>query len=123
MTAWSLEVPVHETDLFASSFVADPYPALENIRALGRLSYHAPHRQYGLTGWRDCARVLGSAETYMTDPALFLSLFGDHTMETMEPWPAPRGTQHLGSQLPTRRRAAVEHTCPGGRRCPVAALR
>lgn len=78
------EVPTTEVDFQAPSFAKDPYPCLEQIRELGPVVQHSGSGQYVLTGWRDCARVLGDAETYATDPTMFLSLFGDHTMETME---------------------------------------
>jgi cytochrome P450 len=73
-----------EIDFETHAFVEDPYPVLERVRSRGPVVRHATSGQLLLTGWRDCARVLGDAETYATDPTMFLSLFGDHTMETMD---------------------------------------
>lgn len=65
-------------------FLADPYPEYARLRAAGPVVFHDPTAEYLVTGWRDCARVLGNPETYMTAPEPFVRLFGGMTMEAME---------------------------------------
>lgn len=78
------DVPTIDVDFLDAGMPADPFSTFERVRDVGPLVVHEATGQYLLTGWRDCAKVLGDATTFASDTTLFVSLFGDYTMQTME---------------------------------------
>ncbi len=77
-------LPALDADFQHPSFVADPYPVLEEIRALGPMVVHPSTGHYMITGYRDCARVMGRAQLFGSDIEHFIALFGGATMECMD---------------------------------------
>jgi cytochrome P450 len=77
-------VPTLSVDFQDPSFVLDPYPVLERIRALGPIVWHPELGYYMITGYRECARVMGRAALFGSDIEHFISLFGGATMECMD---------------------------------------
>jgi cytochrome P450 len=77
-------VPSLPVDFQDPSFVLDPYPVLEQIRALGPIVWHPGLGYYMITGYRECARVMGRAALFGSDVEHFIALFGGATMECMD---------------------------------------
>lgn len=77
-------VPEMNVDFKAPEFVVDPYPVLEQVRALGPVVRHSESGFYMITGYRDCARVMGLAKFFASDVEHFVALFGGATMECMD---------------------------------------
>jgi cytochrome P450 len=77
-------VPEISIDFKSPEFVVDPYPVLEEVRALGPLVRHKESGYYMATGYRDCARVMGLARLFASDVEHFVALFGGATMECMD---------------------------------------
>jgi cytochrome P450 len=78
------DLPAMSVDFKAPSFVADPYPALEEVRAAGPVVYHPELDFYMVSGYRECARVMGLAKYFASDVEHFIELFGGATMECMD---------------------------------------
>lgn len=79
-----LDLPVLSPDFHDPSFVTDPYPVLEQIRAAGPVVYHGDLGYYMITGYRDVAKVFGNARLFASDNDMFIRLFGGATMEVMD---------------------------------------
>jgi cytochrome P450 len=77
-------LPTLDVDFQHPSFVADPYPALEEVRSLGPMVVHQSLGYYMITGHRDCARVMGRAQQFASDVEHFIALFGGATMECLD---------------------------------------
>jgi cytochrome P450 len=77
-------VPSLYVDFQQPSFVKDPYPALEEIRRAGPIVWHPELGYYMITGYRECARVMGKATLFGSDIEHFIALFGGATMECMD---------------------------------------
>ncbi|MEU0487469.1 hypothetical protein ABZ260_51030, partial [Streptosporangium sp. NPDC006013] len=78
------DVPTVRVDFKDPAFVRDPYPVLEQIRAAGPVVRHGELGYYMVTGYRDCARVMGLARLFASDIEHFVALFGGATMECMD---------------------------------------
>jgi cytochrome P450 len=76
--------PRSDADFTDPAFVLDPYPVYEEIRAIGPVVLHEPTGQYLVTGWRDCARVLGNAASFGSIVSRTVDRFGAETIECME---------------------------------------
>jgi cytochrome P450 len=77
-------VPTQSVDFQDPAFVLGPYPVLEQIRALGPIVWHPGLGYYMITGYRECARVMGRAALFGSDVEHFIALFGGATMECMD---------------------------------------
>ncbi|GAC1574544.1 MAG: monooxygenase YjiB [Candidatus Dormibacteria bacterium] len=77
-------VPTLAVDFQAPGFVKDPYPVLEQIRDVGPIVFHPELGYYMITGYRECARVMGKAAVFGSDVEHFIALFGGATMECMD---------------------------------------
>jgi cytochrome P450 len=77
-------VPTLSVDFQDPAFVLDPYPVLEQIRAVGPIVWHPGLGYYMITGYRECARVMGRAALFGSDIEHFIALFGGATMECMD---------------------------------------
>lgn len=86
MTATSTvtDLPMMNVDFKDPSFVIDPYPVLEEVRAAGPVVYHPELNFYMVSGYRECARVMGLAKSFASDVEHFVELFGGATMECMD---------------------------------------
>jgi cytochrome P450 len=64
----------------------DPYPALEAVRAAGRVVPDEATGDWLLTGYDDCARVLGNVERFTSEvaPGAGPGVFGGPVFETMD---------------------------------------
>lgn len=78
------EIPSLNIDFQTPEFVADPYPTLERIRRLGPVVHHPDLNYYMVTGFRDCALIMGKAAVFASDVEHFVALFGGATMECMD---------------------------------------
>ena len=78
------DLPAMSIDFKAQSFVVDPYPVLEQIRAAGPIVHHPELDFYMVSGYRECARVMGLARLFASDVEHFVELFGGATMECMD---------------------------------------
>jgi cytochrome P450 len=78
-------IPVMSPTLFEPGFNQDPFPLLEQIRALGPVVYNEVLEGYMVTGYRDVARILGDVAHYaQAQSDSFDSFFGGPTMETID---------------------------------------
>jgi cytochrome P450 len=105
MTATHLDLPVSTLDFQDPQFVLDPYPTLHAVRELGPIVYHPGLNQYLVTGYRDCAKILGNAEHFGSDTEFFVGTFGGETMECMD---APRHDRVRGVWAEAFQRHSLE---------------
>ena len=78
-------VPVLSMSFFEPGFNQAPYPALEEIRAAGRVVYNDLLDRFMVTSYGDVSRVLGDGKRFaqgVTDA--FVDFFGGPTMETID---------------------------------------
>ncbi|WP_157988087.1 cytochrome P450 [Jiangella endophytica] len=78
------EVPTIRLDVLDPRFVVDPYPFMEEVRALGPVVRERESGYFLVTGYRDAARVMGLAKSFASDVEHFVALFGGATMECMD---------------------------------------
>jgi len=64
----------------------DPYPALEEVRAAGPVVPDEVTGDWLVTGYDDCARVLGNVERFTSEvaPGTGPGVFGGPVFETMD---------------------------------------
>lgn len=77
-------VPTSTADFSAPSFVEDPYPVYEAIRAQGPVVFHEPTGQHLLTGWDECTGVLGNWRSFGSSVSRTVDRFGAQTIECMD---------------------------------------
>ncbi len=78
-------VPVLSPTFFEPGFNQDPFPLLEEVRALGPVVFNEVLDGYMITGYRDVARILGDVPHYaQAQSDSFDSFFGGPTMETID---------------------------------------
>ncbi|GGM76103.1 cytochrome P450 [Dactylosporangium sucinum] len=100
------DVPTMRLDIKDPQFVVDPYRHLEGVRALGPVVRESESGYYMVTGYRDCARVLGLAKLFASDVEHFVALFGGATMECMD---NPRHDQVKSIWAKDFQRGALAH--------------
>jgi cytochrome P450 len=93
-------IPFHEPE-----FLADPYPVFDAIVDAGPIHYDEHIGQYVVTGYLECARILGDPVTFGSDKVLLEKVMGGETMEAMD---NPRHDQVKGIRAPAFRRRALE---------------
>lgn len=85
MSIMSVEdLPVSDIDFSADAYMNEPHKHLAEMRKQGRMVYHPKTGYYILTTYRDVARVLGKAALFASDSATFSTLFGGHSMLSMD---------------------------------------
>jgi cytochrome P450 len=86
MTAVTTECPVVDQDLADWEFNQNPYPIMEEWRALGPVVYNSRHDRYMVMSYRNCARVLGNIEKFNSQGSveMFKAVFGGITMEALD---------------------------------------
>jgi cytochrome P450 len=86
MTTAVSEVPTFDVTFTEPGFNQDPYPVLEQIRALGPVVYNPAQQKLMVTGYRDSARVLGNVRRFDSSGLVeyFRSSFGGITMEALD---------------------------------------
>jgi cytochrome P450 len=84
-------------------FNADPFPVLEEWRALGPVVYNDWHDRYMVFSYRHCAKVLGDVTKFNSQGNVerFTKVFGGITMESLD---SPRHHQMRGVWAPYFRR-------------------
>ncbi len=78
------DIPTTTVNFQADSFNDDPYSPLVDLRAKGPLVYHETLQQYLVTGYDDCARILGNAVNFGQPTEAFRSLFGGDTISSLD---------------------------------------
>jgi cytochrome P450 len=78
------KIPVTEIDFGTRDFVSDPYVELRPLQDQGPIFWHSPSGRYLVTRHNDVAQVLGDAESFAEDHAIFLKLFGGNNFLTFE---------------------------------------
>lgn len=99
-------VPSFDNDYSAKSFLADPFPMLEEYRSAGPVTFHTGMNWYMLTGYRDIAKVLGDAKRFTTHVEMIEALFGGSVMQTLD---NPRHAEFRSIWNDDFRRAYVEN--------------
>jgi cytochrome P450 len=95
-----IAIPFHEPE-----FLADPYPVFDALVDAGPIHYDEHIGQYVVTGYLECARILGDPITFDSDKLLLEKVMGGVTMEAMD---NPRHDQVKGIWAPAFRRRALE---------------
>jgi len=78
------DIPRLDVDFVSREFVGDPFPVMEEIRALGPVVYNGLNGGYMVTGYRDCAKVFGNARMFHARTDFFVRIFGDMTIEAYD---------------------------------------
>ena len=99
-----IAIPFHEPE-----FLADPYPVFDALVDAGPIHYDEHIGQYVVTGYLECARILGDPITFDSDKLLLEKVMGGVTMEAMD---NPRHDQVKGIWAPAFRRRALESCSP-----------
>jgi cytochrome P450 len=97
--ATTVELPRLDVSFYSSEVAADPYPLLEQIRALGPVVYNGALRLWMLTGYDDCSRVLSNPEIFSVVPVSS----GSRSSSAMEGFGAG-AIVHLDGEEHARRR-------------------
>jgi cytochrome P450 len=79
-------IPVIDADMTAWEFNQDPYPVMEQWRALGPVVFNTRYDQYLVTSYRNCAKALADIEHFNSQGLVefFESHFGGITMEALD---------------------------------------
>lgn len=84
MSEGAQQIPLYSSNLFSPEWVADPYPTFEEIRALGPVVYDCSQDVYVVTGYTDCARILGNVREFDQNNDLFITAYGGVVMEAAD---------------------------------------
>jgi cytochrome P450 len=88
MTATSTraDCPVVSQDISDWDFNQNPFPIMEQWRAMGPVVYNEHHDQYFVLNYRDCARALTNVANFSSQDLveLFTAIFGGVTMEAID---------------------------------------
>ena len=85
-TSHAIGCPTITQDMTSWEFNQDPYPTMEEWRALGPVVYNNWNGEYYITGYRDCARALTKVDMFSSQDLveLFTAIFGGVTMEAID---------------------------------------
>jgi cytochrome P450 len=89
-------IPSVDVNFTGGEFNQDPFPVIEEWRALGPVVHNTHHDVYMTFSYRDCARVIGNVSQFDTESRAavnFEQAFGGPTMESID---SPRHHQIRG---------------------------
>ncbi|WP_148272085.1 cytochrome P450 [Saccharopolyspora spinosa] len=103
------DIPTISVDFLDPRFAADPYPALEEIRAVGPIVRNERSGYLMLTSYADCAQVMGRAQSFAADVEHLTALFGGTTFASLS---GARHRQLKGIWAPAFQRKSLAATYP-----------
>jgi len=107
MPASTTDCPSVSLNITDPEFNRDPYPTLEEWRAMGPVVYNSWHDRYMVFSYRNCAKVLGDVTRFNSQGNVerFTKVFGGVTMESLD---SPRHNQVRGIWAPFFQRDSLQ---------------
>jgi cytochrome P450 len=95
MTVTTTDCPSVDQDLADWNFNQNPFPVMEEWRAMGPVVYNSRHDRYMVMSYRNCARVMANTEKFDSHRSVefFEAIFGGITMEALD---SPRHDEMRG---------------------------